>query len=268
MASAFRVNSQDHFYVVGRSLLPELREIIAEIDNLGRAYEGELPQRALEALQGYIALDMRGGVLPNYAGEIQIQVLAALASFRSQFEYLIRDAEADGRNLTELAFEHLRRQLVVDEIIRAKWQNAFSRHETHCEQLGAVHLLSHGIWAFKVAARGGATDLVFGDPLERHAEIARRTARALVLTEWKRVESHDEIMSKAQEGRTQAGIYSGGVMGDAELKRTRYVVLVCESDLTPPEDFRDPPITYRHIVLPVSPEPPSTMARSQNRRAR
>lgn len=152
---------------------------------------------------------------------------------------------------------------MVDEDVRKKWQNAFKRHETACERLGAIHLLSHGIWAFKIVAPGGAIDLVFGDPVAQHTQIVRRTARALVLTEWKLVKRSDKITTKAQEGRDQAAIYSGGVLGDAELKRTRYVVLVCQLDLTPPDDVIVGAVTYRHVVLPVSPKAPSTMARNR-----
>jgi hypothetical protein len=78
---------------------------------------------------------------------------------------------------------------VVDKNVRAKWQAAWKKsggHETRCEQLGAVHLLSHGIWAFKTSANG-ATDLVYSDPIDRYSTIVRQTARVLVLTEWKRV---------------------------------------------------------------------------------
>jgi hypothetical protein len=263
LVSAFRVNGADNFDVVRKSFLPELASITAEIEDLGKTYTSELPHKASEALQKYIAQGWRGGL---NTGPVDIQALAPLASFRSQFEYLIRDSEAEGRNLAELAFEHLRRQLVVDEDIRTKWLNAFDRHETACERLGAVHLLSHGIWAFKVVAPGAATDLVFGDPVEQHAQVLRRTARALVLTEWKLVKRPDKITAKAQEGRDQAAIYCGGVLGDAELKRTRYVVLVCQSDLRPPDDLTVGTITYRHVVLPVSPKTPSTMARSQKGR--
>jgi 16S rRNA G966 N2-methylase RsmD len=165
--------------------------------------------------------------------------------------------------MTELAFEHLRRCLVVDENVKAKWQKAFKKHETACEKLGAIHLLSHGIWAFKVVAPGGATDLVFSDPLQHHAQIVRKTARALILTEWKLVKSHAEIVTKAQEARDQATIYSGGILGDIEVKRTRYVVLVCQKDETPPDDILLGMITYRHIVLAVNPEVPSLSARNR-----
>lgn len=253
----------DYFDCVKQSILPERDAIIVEIECLGKIYASVLPQQASAALNEYVA---RNEVKNQMSGVIGIQLLAPLASFRSQFEYLIRDAEVEGRSLTELAFEHLRRQLVVDEDIRKKWQDAFKKHEPACERLGAVHLLSHGIWAFKVVAPGGATDLVFDDPVERHAEIMRRTARALVLTEWKLIKSQNEMTTKAQEAREQAEIYSGGVLGDAELKRTRYIVLVCQLDLLPPDDVSIGAVTYRHVLLLTSPMAPSTMARGRRSR--
>lgn len=253
----------DYFDCVKQSILPERDAIIVEIECLSKIYANVLPQQAFAALNEYVA---RNEVKKQMSGVIGIQLLAPLASFRSQFEYLIRDAEVEGRSLTELAFEHLRRQLVVDKDIQMKWKKAFEERGTACERLGAIHLLSHGIWAFKFLAIGGATDLVFGDPVEKYAVIARRTARAVVLTEWKLVESQDEIIIKAQEARKQAKNYSGGVLGDTELKRTRYVVLVCKSELTPPDDVSDGLVTYRHVLLPTSPKNPSTMARSRRNR--
>lgn len=263
LVSAFKVNSADAFGVVRKSFLPELVAIIDEIDCLGKTYASELPPQAAAALQKYV---LQGWNKSLNDGAVDIQTLAPLASFRSQFEYLIRDVEVERRSLTELAFEHLRRQLVVDADIRKKWQDAFESHETACERLGAVHLLSHGIWAFKVVAPGGATDLVFDDPVEKYAGVMRRAARALVLTEWKLIKRLDEIAMKAQEARTQAAIYSGGVLGDAELKQTRYIVLVSQSDLTSPDDVSVGAVTYRHILLPMCPMVPSVMARKKTSR--
>jgi hypothetical protein len=262
LLSAFRVNSADNFSVVRKSFLPELAAINNEIETLGNTYAGELPPQASEALHKYIAQGWGKGFND---GKVDIQVFAPLASFRSQFEYLIRDSETEGRNATDLAFEHLRRFLVVDEDVRAKWKKAFDAHETACERLGAIHLLSHGIWAFKVTAPGGATDLVFGDPVQQHSEVVRRTARALILTEWKLIRNPNEIEAKAQEARDQAGIYSGGVLGGTELKGTRYVVLVCQADLAPPDDVVLGTVTYRHVVLPVSQKSPSVTARERKR---
>ncbi|OQW66208.1 MAG: hypothetical protein BVN29_06970 [Nitrospira sp. ST-bin5] len=261
LALTFQVNSGDAFNVVRNSFLPELVAISAEIKQLGDAYSSELPKKAYDALNKYIALDWHNKSFKS--GSVDIQALAPLAAFRSEFSYLLRDAEIEGRNLTELAFEHLRRQLVVDEDIRKKWQTAFRSHETACEKLGAVHLLSHGIWAFKFVAPGGATDLVFGDPIGKDLGRVKRTARAFVLTEWKLVKRENNIEAKAREGRAQAAIYSGGVLGDTELNRTRYVVLVCELDLPVPDDVSERNVVYRHVVLPMQPKSPSATARSK-----
>ena len=242
----------DNFDCVKDSILPERNAIIAEIKHLGDTYASDLPPQASVARRRYVTW---GRIDSTTVGVIGIQSLAPLASFRSEFEYLIRDTEAEGRSLTELAFVHLQRQLEVDEDIRKKWQEAFKKRETACERLGAVHLLSHGIWAFKVSTIGSATDLVFNNPVDRYADIMSRTARALILTEWKLVRSGDTITTKAQEARTQARHYSGGVLGDVELKRIRYIVLVCHEDLNEDltlPDVIDEPVTYRHVLLSMS----------------
>jgi hypothetical protein len=149
-----------------------------------------LPVKAVEALKRYESHDWYGKVKNAGGSDANhaIQVLAPLGAFRSEFDYLISDTEIESRNITELAFEHLQRLIVVDDEIRTKWKSAYSKHETVCEQLGAVHLLGHGIWAFKAESKG-ATDLVFGDPIDRHVPTTRRIARALVLTEWKLVKN-------------------------------------------------------------------------------
>jgi hypothetical protein len=144
-----------------------------------------------------------------------------LAAFRSELDYLLRDAEVEVRNAVELAFEHLRRLIAVDETVRTAWRDAFDRHEIRCEQLGSVHLLSHGIWAFKVTGAGAATDLVFADPIHTRAPTVKRTARALVLTEWKLVRDLDQAAERAREAREQAALYSAGILRGTEIKQTR-----------------------------------------------
>jgi hypothetical protein len=266
LALSFNVHSNDTLETFRKSLAPELKAITDEIDQFGRTDGSELPPKAIEALKRYLAQDWHSKVAraTTGGGTIAIQVLAPLAAFRSEFEYLIRDAEVEGRSLTELAFEHLRRLLVVDEVVRKKWEKALGQHETACERLGAVHLLSHGIWAFKVVAPGAATDLVYGEPVEQCVAAARRIARAFVLTEWKVIKNPQEIDTKAEAARKQAAIYSGGVLGDVELKRTRYIVLVSRNELASPGDVADKEITYRHVVIPVKPKSPSKAARSKD----
>jgi hypothetical protein len=55
---------------------------------------------------------------------------------------------------------------------------------------------------------------------------SRRIARALVLTEWKLVKKPNDSDEIANQARSQVRSYAAGLLGDLELKRTRYVVLV------------------------------------------
>lgn len=181
--------------------------------------------------------------------------------FRAEFEYLLQDAELQARSVTEPAFEHLRRLLAVDEDFQRKWVNAFDRREEHCEQLGATHLLSHGIWAFKVSGTGAATDLVFPEPIANELGLVRRAARALVLTEWKLVKAPGEVENKAEEARKQTQSYAAGILGDLELKSTRYVVLVARKNVPSPADQIIGPVTFRHVVLAIEPDTPSRESR-------
>ncbi len=63
--------------------------------------------------------------------------------------------------------------------------------ETACEKLGALHLLSHGILAFKAYAPGERTDLILGDRLVIDDDLIAGT-EGIVLTEWKRVKVGDK----------------------------------------------------------------------------
>jgi hypothetical protein len=85
----------------------------------------------------------------------------------------LSDVQESIRTYSERAFAHLQRSIVADEEIQRKWLCAFGKGEVACEKLGGVDLLSHGIWAFKVDARGARTDLVFQDS---DVDLARSSA--------------------------------------------------------------------------------------------
>src|SRR5262249_43260521 len=136
-----------------------------------------------------------------------------------------------------LAFHHLQRLIAVDGEVRKKWKKAFADGETSCEKLGAVHLLAHGIWAFKVRGSYAETDLVYGETEGLSKNLIGRVARAMVLTEWKVVRDPKEVERKAAEARTETDDYEAGVLGDLELKRTRYIVLVGQRQNPPPADI-------------------------------
>lgn len=260
LLETFRINSSDTDSVVRRAVLPELEQIKTSLRDFCSTYEEALPRAALEALAEFLKQwHLPKASVPGV--ELRaLQAVVPLAVFRATFEFLVEDVEAEARTLTELAFEHLRRLLAVNASERERWEKAFT-HETRCEKLGAVHLLSHGIWAFKISGASAATDLVYAEPITDAALTIRRTARALVLTEWKMVRRASELEAKAAEGRNQARSYSTGVLADLELKGTRYIVLVTESPMTVPPDVEEGPVTYRHVVLPINSPSPSRKAR-------
>ena len=264
MALTLAGTRTDDFGVGKKWVVPELEALKAELQQFAADYCAALPADAATALKRFLE---RAGTGSGIEGPSNIQAIVPFEIFRSEFEYLIRDRELEARTLTELAFEHLVRLLAVDRDTRLKWVRAFDSHETHCEQLGAVHLLSDGIWGFKVSSVGSATDLVFGEPIETQAVAIRRTARALVLTEWKLVRNGDDINALANTARTQSKLYSMEVLHDIVLKSTRYIILMSKKQLQPLDDFYETGVTYRHIVMPVDPDPPSVAAKKSTKAA-
>ena len=169
---------------------------------------------------------------------------------------LLQSTSVVAKRLSERAFIHLQRSIVADSEFRRRWIEAFNTDETECEKLGAVHLLLHGIWAFKVNTAGERTDLVLPEPIREPSSI-ERTAEALVLTEWKRVLSPSETEVMAGDARKQAARYTVGALGGVELARYRFIVLVSKETLMLPEDRLENEIVYRHINIAVEPRSPS-----------
>jgi len=183
-----------------------------------------------------------------------------LTSFESEMTYLMADGQAAIRSRTERAFTHLQRLIVADASTRDKWIEALESGETECEKRGAVHMLAHGIWAFKVHAAGGRTDLVFQEPLNDFGAV-RRAAEGLVLTEWKICRAKDNPATKFEEARAQAQLYSTGALAGVELTSFRYAVVVSEDFVDPPADLPDGPVIWRHLNIAVKPSSPSNSAR-------
>lgn len=183
-----------------------------------------------------------------------------LASIRSELDHLLADQDAIIRSHVNRAFRHLDRTLIVDEEVRRKWLRAFEEGETACEKLGALHLLAHGIWAFKANAIGERTDLILGVPLEIDEGVIG-AARGMVLTEWKLVRTKDDPDVKKAEAREQANRYSGGGLAGFELDRERYLVLVGESEFDKPKDEVVDQIAYLVVPLFLTRSSPSVAAR-------
>jgi hypothetical protein len=104
------------------------------------------------------------------------------------------------------------------------------------------------------------------EPLNADAPVVQRAARALVLTEWKIAGTAAEMQTKVKEAREQIKQYVGGVLGDTELTRTRYIVIVTTQALQPAPDESTDEITYRHIVVSLTPLTPSQSSKANTKR--
>jgi hypothetical protein len=182
--------------------------------------------------------------------------LVMIAAAEAEIGYLLRDRQSAIRSRSERAFEHLQRLIVVDASVRHQWAQAFEIGEIECEKLGAVHLLGHGIWAFKVNATGGRTDLVYQEPLTDIGSV-KRSADGLVLTEWKKLKRRENPISCYEGAREQASHYATGILAGTELTQYRYAIVVSTNEVEIPEDFEAGGVVYRHINICISPRMPS-----------
>jgi hypothetical protein len=130
-----------------------------------------------------------------------------------------------------------------------------------------VHLLLHGIWAFKAHTTGERTDLVFQEPICDTIAI-ERSADALVLTEWKVCTNQSLVVSKLAEARSQAERYRVGALGGLELTRYRYLVLVSQTHLGLPSDGEADGVVFRNINIAVQPNRPSQDSNSTGAQVR
>jgi hypothetical protein len=196
--------------------------------------------------------------------EAVFTALFELSDFVGEMASILADVQWPLRAISERAFQHLQRLIVVDEQYREKWKAALEQNEVACEKLGAVHLLWHGIWAFKVNADGGRTDLVFQEPL---GDLIReqQSVGGFVLTEWKIANSEEQAAAESQEARDQTKIYSTGVLSGMELTAYRYIIIVSRNAVAVPAPLTEQGVEYRHINVAVEPLSPSRQAQRQSR---
>jgi hypothetical protein len=250
------VNTEDSYRVSDRYLSPEASRIFEEVVAFRERYSAVLPAAAIDAIDRFVGSArplMTGSDLKTLA--LLKARLAPLAAFRAELAYHLSDRTAVAHRLSERAFQHLQRSIVADAAVRARWQDAFKQGETACEKLGAAHLLSHGLWAFKAFGAGEATDLVFPEPID--PTKVESAADALVLTEWKVVRQPTDTIPQAKQAHTQAARYVRGVLGGLELHAYRYLVLVSQDFIDRPRDFTEDSVRYRHVNIAVTPGSPS-----------
>jgi hypothetical protein len=233
-----------------------LSDLIAFKGSLGR--EDRFTIEAIERVASKVEPFL---VDKNSSTEIrQILIRSALVmiiALEGEVSYLLRDREEALRHRSERAFIHLNRSIMADSRVRGSWELAYKDGEVACEKLGAVHLLAHGIWAFKVdGVAGGRTDLVFQDTLTDMTDV-HRSGDGLVLTEWKKHSGRQDPGKLFNDARQQAMRYSAGVLAGAELTRYRYAIVVSENHVNIPDDVEVKGCVFRHINVVVSPKTPS-----------
>lgn len=264
--SAMGVRSSDSLSTVKNIILPMAGEVAERIRVLGQRYSSQLPESALNRIKELEDLHFESGYVSGTQKEptAVAHFSSKLQKFRSDFNYLTSDLEGVAVRLTARAFLHLQRSIVADASVREKWKVALAQNEMACEKLGAVHLLLHGIWSFKVDSIGERTDLVLGEPLNDKAlGDVYLSAEGLVLTEWKTA-TQANSKQKYHEAFAQAERYARGSLATIELKGYRYLVLVSEDILNDvPPDYEKDGIIYKYINIAVNPSPPSTHARKK-----
>ena len=236
---------------------PALERLIAAIGGFHDAYGDTLPGQASAVLAGFLER-ARGLSLSSMDILGLAQVTATIHALKVELDYYFSDGEVAARRLVERAFLHLQRSLAADEGLRQRWIAA--KGEVGCEKLGALHLLAHGVWAFKADAVGARTDLILGTPLSQD-EPRASDVEALVLTEWKLAKATTDIRGKMDEAHKQLALYHRGALGGFELSTRRYVVMVVDQHTDLPDDHDEGGVLCRHVLLARSGETPSVTAR-------
>jgi hypothetical protein len=255
---AASVHGLSHESICSSALKPTLLEVLHALKAFAGVHQELLPTAAAACLRR--GLDQVEKIKGDFTSwQSAIAVTAVVMGLNAEVSATLLDVEAAGRDRTECAFEHLSRSIVVDADFRERWQAAFREGEVRCEQRGALHLLQHNIWAFKVDAHGERTDLVLQERLDIDRKV--EAAQALVLTEWKLAKEPGDVEGAAVAGRRQAAIYGASSLAAIELASIRYIVIVTERRAAMPADIVEGLVTYRFINLAVAPESPSAEAR-------
>ena len=192
---------------------------------------------------------------PPWSGNLTQTVCIEILSLETEISYLLSDSEQHLRVLSERAFQHLQRSIAADPEIRAKWLRAFGMGEVACERLGSLHLLSFGIFGFKVDGAGARTDLLFPERPIGREEAA--FSEGLVLTEWKLARTASDAAELFRNAMHQAEQYADGILAGVELRRHRYLVVVSEHQVAVPLDGASGGVVYRNINIAVDPKTPS-----------
>jgi hypothetical protein len=257
-AAVLKVNSGDTFSVA-RTLIEHSWKIVRDLRTFRDDFGSALPQEALSAINDALSQLPNAPQLLNDSADMRRErawaAVVVLSAFESEMTLALSSTQQTIRTRTERAINHLQRSIVVDKNIKDDWQDAFASGEIACEKIGAVHLLLHGIYAFKASSEGARTDLVYQEPAQVFSGESAY-ADGLVLTEWKIVTS-DDVRQKCQQARSQAANYASGALGGTELTSYRYIIAVSSDYVELPDAQTTGGVVYLHRNIAVAPKVPS-----------
>lgn len=264
----FSILKHQHHYPGQANIYQQALDIRENIELYKNSYQHQLPSKVINSIRMFLENDhIKTASMENYkkvTGGLSFQLLGHMSiiicTFDKEMSYFLSDTGQRVRVLSERAFAHLNRSIVADESIRLKWKEAFESGEVACEKLGAAHLLQHGIFAFKAHAAGERTDLIFQDKMTDSMDVSY--AEGLVLTEWKKCTDKMKRKDLFTEARHQAKIYGNGSLSGIELSDYRYLIVVSEKNIEVPTPITENGVTYKHINIPVNPDPPSKASRA------
>ena len=261
----FQASNTSDSWGIGAELIHQCQSIIVALEQFQGVHAASLPTAAKDALVRFLT-SQPAQAIKNERDKSRVPRtgLVVLPAFESEMSYLLAAQQERIKIRSNRALQHLQRLLAVDVDVRKKWQGAFAanRGEEDCEKLGGLHRLWHGIYAFKVHAAGGRTDLVFNEPID--LDEVTRSGEGLVLTEWK-IATPSNVGAQFTAARAQAGNYSAGALAGVELRNYRYIIAVSEQQLPAtiiPADANEGGVTYRHVNIAIVPRMPSAQGKA------
>lgn len=236
------------FGISNSSIIPSARSIVGAVVALNNKHDlSPNVKNAIAHFESKMKKDLSGIPGAGFA-------LISIGVLKAEIEFASNNPELVYRTQAERAFIHLNRMLVVDKQEQQKWQDAFAKGETDIEKLGALHLLAHGLWAFKAHSAGERTDLIIQQNV--NLDDVSKSMSTLVLTEWK-VADKSNLKEKIEQATTQIEAYSSGSLAASELAHACYAIIVSEKHLDCPADIENNGKLQRFINIVVNPDTPS-----------
>lgn len=270
-SSEFLINAlkckTDYGIGLQKHIIKQIKETIDDISEFKKLMNNNTDYNSIEAIISLEEFCQERGLYHNDSAmtdDMQIVLMVSLLTrmllMQNEVSYYLEDHQRKIKNISEKAFLHLQRKIIADPDENKKWKAAIER-EIECEKLGSLHLLWHGIWAFKVNADGERTDLIFNDEVLNIKDSDLGAVSGLVLTEWKVLRSGENATSKFSEARNQARMYTKGSLAGVELAKYRYAIVVSEENIHTPDDILDNNIIWRHINIAINSKSPSERSR-------